>query len=142
MDSDIPPKTQSPFLLSCERQFRGDLDGRFQRPVDGAEIRKGAVHPLGGLAVLGSRLQAQHNVNAPDDQYSILCLNFARRIGRQPSSRCIDLTRLQRAPEGPGESTRRCRDTVVQRGRMGFNYIRRRLVALRHCAMHPEQNGL
>jgi hypothetical protein len=99
------------------------------------------VHPLGGLPVLGSRVQAQHHVNPPDDQHSILYFHFARRIRRQLPGRCIDLTRLQRAPEGPGESTRRGRDNVVQRGRMGLKDVRRHFVVLGHCAMHSEQNG-
>ena len=134
-------RRRSPFLPSCEGQFRCDRDGRFQRPVDGAEVRKHAMHPLGGLPVLGSRLQAQHHVNAPDDQHSILHLHFTCSIRRQLPGRCIDLTRLQRAPEGPGESTRHCRDNVVQRGRMGLKDVRWHFVVLRHCAMYSEQNG-
>ena len=48
--------SEMPALPGCERQFRCDVDGRFQRPVDGAEIRKNAVHALGGLPVLRSHL--------------------------------------------------------------------------------------
>ena len=81
------------------------------------------MHSLGRLLVLGSRLQAQNYVNAPDDQHSILGLHFTRRIRRQPPRRGINLTRLQRASKGPGESASRCRDDVVQRGGMGFEDI-------------------
>ena len=81
-------------------------------------------------------------MNAPDDQHFILYLHFARRIRRQLTARCIDLTRLQRASERPGESARRCRDNVVQRGRMGFEDIMRHLVVFRHRAMYSEENGV
>ena len=99
------------------------------------------MHSLGRLLVLGTRLQAQDYVNAPDDQHSILGLHFTRRIRRQLPRRGINLTRLQRASKGPGESARRCRDDVVQRGGMGFEDIGRHFVVLRHRAMYSEENG-
>ena len=76
------------------------------------------MYPLGRRSLLGRRCKAQHYVNAPDDQHSILGLHFTRRIRRQLPRRGINLTRLQRASKGPGESASRCRDDVVQRGRM------------------------
>ena len=82
------------------------------------------MDPLGGLPLLSSRLQAQHNVNAADDQHSILCVHFAGRIRCQSSCRCIDLTRLQRASEGSGQSTRRGGYDVVECGRMWFRDFR------------------
>ena len=99
------------------------------------------MHSLGRLPVLGSRPQAQDYVNAPDDQHSILGLHFTRRIRRQLPRRGINLTRLQRASKGPGESARRCRDDVVQRGRMGFEDIGRHFVVLRHRTVYSEENG-
>ena len=99
------------------------------------------MHSLGRLPVLGSRPQAQDYVNAPDDQHSILGLHFTRRIRRQLPRRGINLTRLQRASKGPGESARRCRDDVVQCGGMGFENIGRHFVVLRHRAMYSEENG-
>ena len=71
------------------------------------------MHSLGRLLVLGTRLQAQDYVNAPDDQHSILGLHFTRRIRRQLPRRGINLTRLQRASKCPGESPGRRRDDVV-----------------------------
>ena len=99
------------------------------------------MHSLGRLLVLGTRLQAQDYVNAPDDQHSILGLHFTRRIRRQPPRRGINLTRLQRASKGPGESTRRCRDDVVQRGGMRFEDIGGHFVVLRHRTVYSEENG-
>src|SRR5215469_11456219 len=58
------------FLRTRECQFGGNLDGRFQRPVDPAEIGNNAMHSVGRLLVLGTRLQAQDYVNAPDDHHS------------------------------------------------------------------------
>ena len=99
------------------------------------------MHSLGRLPVLGSRPQAQDYVNAPDDQHSTLGLHFTRRIRRQLPRRGINLTRLQRASKGPGESARRCRDDVVQRGRMGFEDTGRHFVVLCHRAMYSEEDG-
>ena len=129
------------FLRTCECQFRGDLDGRFQRPVDRAEIGKNAMHSLGRLLMLGTRLQAQNYVNAPDDQHSILGLHFTRRIRRQFPGRGINLTRLQRASKGPGESACRRRDDIVERSGMGFEDIGGHFVVLRHGAVYSEENG-
>ena len=99
------------------------------------------MHPFGRRSLLGGCCKAQHYANAPDDQHSILGLHFTRRIGRQLPRRGIDLTRLQRASKGPGESARRCRDDVVQRGGMGFENVGRHFVVLRHRAMYSEENG-
>jgi hypothetical protein len=51
------------------------------------------------------------------------------------------LTRLQRATEGSGESTRCCGDNVFKRARMGFEDFRRHSVVLRHCAVNSEEYG-
>ena len=107
-------------LLSLEGQFGRDLDGRFQRPVDRAALGKHAVHPLRGFLLLGTCLQAQHDMYAADDQHSILGLNFAGCIGRQLSRGSIDLTRFQRASESSRQSTRRGRDDIIQCGRVGL----------------------
>ena len=60
---DLAAATTS-LLSRLECQFRGDLDGWFQRSVDGTAVCKDAVHPLGGFPLLRSRLQVQHDVNA------------------------------------------------------------------------------
>src|SRR5690242_18925702 len=84
-------------LLSFESQFGRDLDGRFQCPVDRAELGKHAVHPFRRFLLLGAGLQAEPDVYAADDQDSILRLNFSGPLGRKLSGGSIDLTRLQRA---------------------------------------------
>ena len=52
------------------------------------------------------------------------------------------MTRLQRAPEGSGESTRGRSHNVIERGRMWFQDFRRHFVVLSYCAVYSEQNGL
>ena len=126
-------------LPGLEYQFSSDLDGWFQRPVDRAAVCKDTVHSLSGCPEFGRRLQAQHDVNAADDQDLVLCFYFARCIRYQLSRGCINLTRLQRASEGPGQSTRGGRNDVVQRGGMGLKNVRRYFIVFRDCAMYPEE---
>jgi hypothetical protein len=52
-------------------------------------------------------------VDAADHEYVVVQLNFADRFRHQPLIRGVNLTRLQRAPEGSGESTRRGSDNVI-----------------------------
>ena len=56
--------------------------------------------------------------------------------------RGINVTRLQRASEGSGQSTRRGGDDVVQSGGVRFQDLRRDLVMLGDGAMHAEGNRL
>ena len=52
------------------------------------------------------------------------------------------MTRLQRASEGSGQSTRRGGDNVIQGSGVRLQDRRRDLVVLRHGAMHSEYYGL
>ena len=53
----------------------------------------------------------------------------------------IDPARLQRATQGPGESTRGGRDHVVERGGVRLERPGRGLIVLRDLVVHPEKNG-
>ena len=57
--------------------------------------------------------QFQNDVDAADHEYVVVQLNLADRFRHQPLIRGVDLMRLQRAPEGSGESTRRGSDNVI-----------------------------
>ena len=52
------------------------------------------------------------------------------------------MTRLQRASEGSGQSTRRGGDNVIQGSGVRLQDRRWNLVVLRHRAMHAEYYGL
>ena len=82
--------------------------------------------------------QFQNDVDAADHKYIVFQLNFTDRFRHQPVIRCINLTRLQRASEGSGQSRRRRGDHVIQCRGVWLQDSRRNLVVLRHSAMHAE----
>jgi hypothetical protein len=51
------------------------------------------------------------------DENTVLVFDLARGLADQSSVARIDVTRLQRAPEGAGESAGRGGDEIVERGR-------------------------
>ena len=70
--------------------------------------------------VLGATGKLVVNANPLDDQHAILDLDIALAFRCQLAAAGVDPTRLQRASQGAGHSTRCCRDHVVQRGRARF----------------------
>ena len=92
--------------------------------------------------MISSGLQLQANMDAADDEHTLIFLNFAYGFTPQPSFRSINLTRFQRASEGSSESTSGGRDDVVERRRMRIEFVRRNLVVLRDCAVNPEEYWL
>ena len=99
------------------------------------------MHALDGFARLLRCTQLQDHVDSPNHQHAIVIFYFASRIRGQTAVACIDFARLQRAPEGSSQSTRRCGDNVIEGGRMGFEDFRRHFVVLRYCAVYSEENG-
>jgi hypothetical protein len=79
------------------------------------------VHPLHRLAVRVRCPQRVRHMNATQNEHTLLELHLAHRVGRQPAVACIDLARLQRAPEGSGQSATGSRHDVVdgRRVRLG-----------------------
>ena len=86
--------------------------------------------------------QFELGMNAPDDQYTVFHFDFAHCIRGQAIVRSRDLTRLQRASKGAGQSTGRRRDDVVQCGRVRLQRPVRHLVVLGHGAVHSENHRL
>jgi hypothetical protein len=76
------------------------------------------VHPLHRLALRFRRLQRVRHMNAAQDEHALLELHLAHRLGGQPAIARIDLARLQRAPEGAGQSATGSRHDVVDGRRM------------------------
>lgn len=63
------------------------------------------VCPRGGLVLLRIQLEGVFHVNALDHENLLVYLNFTGGFGRQPAFAGRDIARLQRASEGPGQST-------------------------------------
>ena len=63
------------------------------------------------IPVLG--FQSHPHMDTADHEHVLLEFDLAQSFADQASSRRANLTRLQRASEGSGESARRCGNNVV-----------------------------
>jgi len=99
------------------------------------------VRPLGGLALIGraSRQRVVHP-DPLDDEHPVFHLDVTFGGGHQVPTARIDPARLQRATQGPGQSTSGGRDHVVKGRGVRLERSGRGLVVLRHLVMHPEKN--
>jgi hypothetical protein len=79
-------------------------------------------------------------MNPPDNEHVLIEFDLPNRFRNQPSIRCVDLTRLQRASEGSGESTRGGRDDVIQCGGVRFRNRRGYFVVLRDGAVNAKDD--
>ena len=77
-----------------------------------------------------------------DHQHTFFFFNFANGVAGQPVDGCGNLTRLQRAPEGAGQSTGSRGDDIVQRGCVGWKSVGWHFVMCSDGAMDSEYNGL
>jgi hypothetical protein len=59
-------------------------------------------------------------VNPADDEHTVLRFHFTDDIRAQFSAACVDLARLQRAAKRAEQSTRGCRDNVIERRGVRF----------------------
>jgi hypothetical protein len=79
-------------------------------------------------------------VDAPYHEHAFVLLDLTYSLGHQPVNRRGNLTRLQRASKGSGQSTGRRGDNIVERGGMRRKGIRRNLIMLGDCAMDAEDH--
>ena len=87
-------------------------------------------------------LEFELGVNAPDDQDATFDFNFAHALGNQALVRSRDLTRLQRASKGAGESAGGGRNDVVQCRRVRFQHVWRDLVVFGNRAVYSKNHWL
>ena len=71
------------------------------------------MHALRGLPILLPGFQSHPYMDTADDQHVLLEFDLSQSFTDQQSSRRANLTRLQRASEGSGESARRRGNNVV-----------------------------
>ena len=93
---------------------------------------------FGRLFLIGQRLQMKANVNTPDHQDAFFQFHFTGRMRHQAIARGTDFTRLQRAPEGTGQSTSGAGDHVIDSSSVWFKQIRWNFVVFGNGAMHSE----
>jgi hypothetical protein len=100
------------------------------------------VNPPRCFPVRLFRGQLQPHVDAPDHQDIRLKLNFTNGFRHQPPARCIDLTRLQRASQGSGQSTSRGRYDVIESRSVRLSNRRRNFIVLGNGAVYAKDYGL
>ena len=59
-------------------------------------------------------LQGERDMNPPEYQHALIDFDFTTRDGRKTITTGRNLARLQRAPEGPEQSTTRRRHDIVE----------------------------
>jgi hypothetical protein len=81
------------------------------------------------------------HVDPAKHEDAVLDLDLATRVrGELPAAR-LDLARLQRAPEGAGQSARGGRDEVVEGRRVGRERVFGDAVVLRDLVVYTERHG-
>jgi len=91
---------------------------------------------------VGVDAQSVSDVDPLDHEHAVVELDLAFRLARQPSSARIDVTRLQRAPEGAGQSASGSGDDVVERRRPLRLAATRDAVMVCDLVMDPEPHRL
>ena len=81
-------------------------------------------------------------MDALNDQDALLFFNLPHGLADQPVDRCGNLTRLQRASKGAGQSTGGRGYDIVQRGRMRRKSVGRNFIVLGDSAVDAENNRL
>jgi hypothetical protein len=119
-------------------QARGDghaaADGAGDRAAAGVQPED----PLdrGPLGLVGG--QPVGDMDAPDDQDLVVQLDLADRVCLETTVSGGDAARLQRTPEGPGQSAGGRGHQVVQGGGVRLGLLRVGAVVLGHGPVHPE----
>jgi hypothetical protein len=130
-------------LLLEELVGGGDVDGVADAAGDRAVVGVEAVHALDGVTV-DIRVDGQlvADVDPLDDERLALQLDLAGDVAPETTASGRDPARLQRAPEGAGESTAGRGDHVVDGRRVGIVGVRGHAVVLGDGAVHPERHGV
>jgi len=97
-----------------ENKLGGDLNSSFETEIDRAFAGEKAVHPARGSPVGLFGFQYQSHMDAADDEDIVLQFDLTHSLGYESLIRCIDLTRLQRASIGSGQSTGGGGDNIIQ----------------------------
>ena len=96
-----------------------------------------------GLVILfGDATQFIRHMNAFDDQDLAFLLDLTHRFGSEAPIACVDAARLQRAPEGPGQSPGRGRNEVIERCGIRRKIVHVDAIVLGHLTVHTERDVL
>jgi hypothetical protein len=101
-----------------------------------------AVDALDLVSTFSGDAESVANRDPLDHEYAVLGLDLPERLDVVLIGINIDLTRLQRAGKGAGQSASGRSDDVVQRRRVGRVLIGAYAVMLGDLGMHAERHGL
>ena len=130
----------SPAARSDQLELGADVDRTLEAARDRTETGVEGVHPLGLRSPLGRDREPVTHVDALDDQYAVLGLDLADGLYVVALRIDFDLTRLQRAGEGAGQSAAGGGHHVVERGRVRRILIGLDAVVLGDLGMHAEDD--
>jgi hypothetical protein len=123
-----------------ELKFGADVDSALEAARDRAEPGVERVHPLGFFsAFIGDREPVAH-VDAFDEQHAVLGLDLANGLDLIALGIDLDLTRLQRAREGAGQSAAGSSHYVVECRGVRRVLLRTDTVVLGHLGVHAEHD--
>jgi hypothetical protein len=118
------------------------LDAALEAAGNRARARMEAVNALGLLPLLLRNRQPVVDGDPLNHEHAVAVEYLADRLDFVPLRIDFDLTRLQRAGEGAGQSTGRRGDDVVERRRVRWELVRIDAVVLGHVGMHAESHRL
>jgi len=124
--------------LECGAEVYRGVD----RAVDGA-VRHVCVEGALDLVAwcVGGDAESVGDADPLDDEDVVLELDLADRLARQPALARVDSTRLQRAPEGAGQSAAGGGDDVVEGGGVFSLAVSLDAVVVGDLVMHAEEDG-
>lgn len=99
------------------------------------------VNPLDrGAVLIVDSPELVDDRNPTNDEHLALFLHLSRDPTDECSVACVDTTRLQRAPECPGQSAAGGGDDIVDRRRVRWILVGVDAVVVRHCTVHAERD--
>jgi hypothetical protein len=101
-----------------------------------------SVDALGLVSPFRSDGESIAHVDAFDQQHPVLGLNLPHRLDFVAFRIDFDVTRLQRAGEGAGQSPPCCRHHVVERGRVRWVILRAHAIVLGNLGVNAENHRL
>src|SRR5260370_22749258 len=98
-----------------ENEFSCHRDCRPQTAIDRTLVGEESMDASSRFTVRSIGLEGEPHVNSADHEHIVLKFYLTHCIPHQPSTGCIDFTRLQRAAKCSGQSTSRGSNDIIKR---------------------------
>jgi hypothetical protein len=139
-----PSSTASVSATLCldQLELRAHVDRALEAARDGTEAGVEAMHALGIRSAILRHREPVANGDAADHQHLVVELDLTDRLHLVALRIDFDLTRLQRAGEGAGQSAAGRGDHVVERRGVRRVLLRVHAIVLRDLRVHSEVHRL